>query len=245
MFRYLATFPLLNSGRSAIIWFSKSERWKKTHNANTQERPSRAQLVVAAIGPIGHRIFDVTDTVLNRSRDADEDASRSSVRLRIPSPPLDVQLSWLFRRQPPLLLLFYGHLPHTSAEQSPLPLLPRRRRRHSEIVNTAKDKRCRLHEWAITFDQIGWQGWVVAPPGIQINYCAGECSMVPLNNHISPHAMMRGSYLALHSPNSNEDIPQPCCVPTRLRDASMITVEMGVIEIIAKKGMVATECGCA
>ncbi|MGH0158678.1 UNVERIFIED_CONTAM: hypothetical protein FKN15_036019 [Acipenser sinensis] len=51
---------------------------------------------------------------------------------------------------------------------------------------------CKKHELYVSFRELGWQDWIIAPEGYAANYCAGECSF-PLNAHMNAtnHAIVQ------------------------------------------------------
>ncbi|XP_074843804.1 bone morphogenetic protein 6 isoform X2 [Carettochelys insculpta] len=51
---------------------------------------------------------------------------------------------------------------------------------------------CRKHELFVSFQDLGWQDWIIAPKGYAANYCDGECSF-PLNAHMNAtnHAIVQ------------------------------------------------------
>uniref|UniRef100_A0A671DQE2 Bone morphotic protein 6 n=1 Tax=Rhinolophus ferrumequinum TaxID=59479 RepID=A0A671DQE2_RHIFE len=51
---------------------------------------------------------------------------------------------------------------------------------------------CRKHELYVSFQDLGWQDWIIAPKGYAANYCDGECSF-PLNAHMNAtnHAIVQ------------------------------------------------------
>ncbi|KAG8571702.1 hypothetical protein GDO81_011757 [Engystomops pustulosus] len=51
---------------------------------------------------------------------------------------------------------------------------------------------CRKHELYVSFQDLGWQDWIIAPKGYAANYCGGECSF-PLNAHMNAtnHAIVQ------------------------------------------------------
>lgn len=40
---------------------------------------------------------------------------------------------------------------------------------------------CCLEEAYVSFEELGWDGWVLDPPGFKANFCAGNCH--------SPHSV--------------------------------------------------------
>ena len=44
----------------------------------------------------------------------------------------------------------------------------------------------------VSFEDLNWQDWIIAPPEYQAFHCQGECSF-PLNSHVNPtnHAIIQ------------------------------------------------------
>ncbi|CAL8315890.1 unnamed protein product [Merluccius merluccius] len=68
----------------------------------------------------------------------------------------------------------------------------------------------------VDFSDVGWNEWIVAPPGYNAFYCQGECPF-PLADHLNStnHAIVQ---TLVNSVNSN--IPRACCVPHRAQPPS-------------------------
>ncbi|RXM33127.1 Collagen alpha-1(XXI) chain [Acipenser ruthenus] len=59
--------------------------------------------------------------------------------------------------------------------------------------NTSEKKQaCKKHELYVSFRDLGWQDWIIAPEGYAAFYCDGECSF-PLNAHMNAtnHAIVQ------------------------------------------------------
>ncbi|KAM9774940.1 bone morphogenetic protein 6 isoform 1-T1 [Syngnathus typhle] len=96
---------------------------------------------------------------------------------------------------------------------------------------------CRKHELYVSFRELGWQDWIIAPEGYAANYCDGECSF-PLNAHMNAtnHAIVQ-TLVHLMNP---ENVPKPCCAPTKLHAISVLYFDDNSNVILKKyKNMVA------
>ncbi|XP_061614271.1 bone morphogenetic protein 6 isoform X2 [Phyllopteryx taeniolatus] len=101
---------------------------------------------------------------------------------------------------------------------------------------------CRRHELYVSFRELGWQDWIIAPEGYAANYCEGECSF-PLNAHMNAtnHAIVQ-TLVHLMNP---ENVPKPCCAPTKLHAISVLYFDDNSNVILKKyKNMVVRACGC-
>ena len=117
------------------------------------------------------------------------------------------------------------------------------------------------------------QDWIIAPEGYAANYCDGECSF-PLNAHMNAtnHAIVQTlvrpilTYTGFYIPSSHihlqeealiiscvfqvhlmnpENVPKPCCAPTKLHAISVLYFDDNSNVILKKyKNMVVRACGC-
>ncbi|XP_062870273.1 bone morphogenetic protein 10-like [Trichomycterus rosablanca] len=111
-----------------------------------------------------------------------------------------------------------------------------RTRRH------AKESQCKRTPLYVDFKDIGWDSWVVAPPGYDAYACHGECTF-PLLPQTTPtkHALVQ----TLVNLKSSQRVSRACCVPTKLEPISMLYHENGHVIFQNKyEGMVVAECGC-
>ncbi|KAF1373353.1 hypothetical protein PFLUV_G00259670 [Perca fluviatilis] len=122
-----------------------------------------------------------------------------------------------------------------------------RRRRKRGLECDGKVRVCCKRQFYVNFKDIGWNDWIIAPPGYHANYCEGECpshvasitgSTLSFHSTVISHYRMRG-YSPFQSLRS-------CCVPTRLRAMSMLYYNEEQ-KIIKKdiQNMIVEECGCS
>ncbi|KAB0797560.1 hypothetical protein PPYR_08553 [Photinus pyralis] len=111
-----------------------------------------------------------------------------------------------------------------------------------EVVATHDWRSCKINTLYISFKDLKWQDWIIAPDGYAAYYCAGECNF-PLNSHMNAtnHAIVQ-TLVHLMSPLK---YPKPCCAPTKLTPISVLYFldESNVILKKYKK-MVVKSCGC-
>ncbi|XP_026887342.2 bone morphogenetic protein 2b [Electrophorus electricus] len=139
------------------------------------------------------------------------------------------------------LLVTYGHdgqgmaLLRSPRDKRQVRRGPKQRRKQPQRAN------CRRHPLYVDFSEVGWNEWIVAPPGYHAFYCHGECPF-PLSDHLNStnHAIVQ---TLVNSVNSN--IPRACCVPTELSPISLLYVDENE-KIILKnyQDMVVEGCGC-
>ncbi|XP_051277359.1 bone morphogenetic protein 10 [Dicentrarchus labrax] len=113
----------------------------------------------------------------------------------------------------------------------------------SRIRRNAKGNHCKKQSLYVEFKDIGWDSWILAPPGYDAFECTGICSF-PLTKHVTPtkHAIVQ----TLVNINSPQKAARACCVPTKLDPISLLYLDdTGVVTYKYKfEGMVVAECGC-
>ncbi|XP_018428493.1 PREDICTED: bone morphogenetic protein 7-like [Nanorana parkeri] len=101
---------------------------------------------------------------------------------------------------------------------------------------------CKKHELYVSFRDLGWQDWIIAPEGYAAYYCEGECAF-PLNSYMNAtnHAIVQ---TLVHFINP-ETVPKPCCAPTDLQGISVLYFDDSSNVILKKyRNMVVRSCGC-
>ncbi|KAJ8673361.1 hypothetical protein QAD02_004623 [Eretmocerus hayati] len=103
-------------------------------------------------------------------------------------------------------------------------------------------KTCKLQTLYVSFKDLQWQDWIIAPDGYDAYYCSGECNF-PLNAHMNAtnHAIVQ-TLVHLWNPGK---VPKPCCAPTKLSPISVLYF-LDESNVILKKykNMVVKSCGC-
>lgn len=101
---------------------------------------------------------------------------------------------------------------------------------------------CKIRTLYISFKDIKWKDWIIAPDGYAAYYCAGECNF-PLNAHMNAtnHAIVQ-TLVHLMTPTK---YPKPCCAPTKLTPVSVLYFLDDTNVVLKKfKKMVVKSCGC-
>ncbi|XP_026147644.1 bone morphogenetic protein 6 [Mastacembelus armatus] len=112
----------------------------------------------------------------------------------------------------------------------------------ADYNSSDKKTACRRHELYVSFREMGWQDWIIAPEGYAAYYCDGECYF-PLNTYMNAtnHAIVQ-TLVHLMNP---ENAPKPCCAPTKLHAISVLYFDNNSNVILKKyKNMVVQACGC-
>ncbi|XP_006632479.2 bone morphogenetic protein 4 isoform X2 [Lepisosteus oculatus] len=132
------------------------------------------------------------------------------------------------------LLVTFGH----DGKGHPL---TRRAKRSAKPRGRRKNRNCRRHTLYVDFSDVGWNDWIVAPPGYQAFYCQGDCPF-PLSDHLNStnHAIVQTLVNSV-----NTKIPKACCVPTELSAISMLYLdEHDKVVLKNYQEMVVEGCGC-
>ncbi|XP_008579283.1 PREDICTED: bone morphogenetic protein 10 [Galeopterus variegatus] len=112
----------------------------------------------------------------------------------------------------------------------------------ARIRRNAKGNYCKRTPLYIDFKEIGWDSWIIAPPGYEAYECRGVCNY-PLAEHLTPtkHAIIQA---LVHLKNAQK-ASKACCVPTKLEPISILYLDKGVVTYKFKyEGMAVSECGC-
>lgn len=123
-------------------------------------------------------------------------------------------------------------------------IMERRARRATLRKNRRKDGRehCRRHPLYVDFADVGWNDWIVAPPGYDAFYCHGDCPF-PLSDHLNStnHAIVQN---LVYSTNPSM-VPKACCIPTALSSISMLYLdEENKVVLKNYQDMAVLGCGC-
>ncbi|XP_045212339.2 derriere protein-like [Mercenaria mercenaria] len=114
------------------------------------------------------------------------------------------------------------------------------RRRKNKWSNREAEP-CKMHDFKVDFDLIGWGQWIIHPKTFNARVCYGQCPS-PIGHEFTPtnHAMLQ-TLMKMKRPSS---APEPCCVPTKLRPLSMLYFEYDDIVVRHHEDMIVSECGC-
>lgn len=148
--------------------------------------------------------------------------------------------AWLTRQ--PMLFTYMddGHYKMATANR----IMDRRARRAAQRKNRRKDGRenCRRHALYVDFADVGWNDWIVAPPGYDAYYCKGDCPTF-LADHLNStnHAIVQTLFNSMNP----KMVPKACCVPTQLSSISMLYLdEENKVVLKNYQDMAVIGCGC-
>lgn len=101
---------------------------------------------------------------------------------------------------------------------------------------------CKRHPMYVSFADVGWGQWIIAPRGYHAHRCAGECPF-PLSGRLNGtnHAVLLTMMHSVESWNN----PLPCCVPTVLTSISLLYFDTSQNVVLRQyEDMVVHACGC-
>ncbi|XP_012506816.1 PREDICTED: growth/differentiation factor 9 [Propithecus coquereli] len=101
---------------------------------------------------------------------------------------------------------------------------------------------CELHDFRLSFSQLKWDNWIVAPRRYNPRYCKGDCPRAAGHRYGSAaHALVQNIIHETLDPS----VPRPSCVPASYSPLSVLTVEPdGSVAYKEYEDMIATRCTC-
>ncbi|XP_010969904.1 growth/differentiation factor 9 [Camelus bactrianus] len=101
---------------------------------------------------------------------------------------------------------------------------------------------CELHDFRLSFSQLKWDNWIVAPRKYNPRYCKGDCPRAAGHRYGSPvHTMVQN---VIHE-KLDPSVPHSSCVPAKYSPLSVLTIETdGSIAYKEYEDMIATQCTC-
>lgn len=123
-------------------------------------------------------------------------------------------------------------------------VIKRTKRRAIDCSQAGKSQCCK-QRFYVSFKTLGWDDWIIAPPGYYANYCRGDCgngirrtpdTLLTFYSHVFDEVRK------FNKLNGN----QLCCAPLKFSSMSLIYFGPDGSEIIKRDlpKMVVEECGC-
>ncbi|XP_069067958.1 bone morphogenetic protein 15 [Pleurodeles waltl] len=108
--------------------------------------------------------------------------------------------------------------------------------------NSISKTQCTLHSFRVSFHQMGWDHWIIAPHSYNPKYCKGDCPRVLHYGYNSPnHAIVQNFINEL----VDQSVPRPSCVPYKYSPISVLMIEAnGSILYKEYENMIAESCTC-
>uniref|UniRef100_A0A670YNC4 Bone morphotic protein 15 n=1 Tax=Pseudonaja textilis TaxID=8673 RepID=A0A670YNC4_PSETE len=114
--------------------------------------------------------------------------------------------------------------------------------RYSRHGPSTKQNACALYPLRVTFRQLGWDHWIIAPHSYRPQYCRGTCPRVLRYGYNSPnHAIVQN----LINEFVDSNVPRPSCVPHEYSPVGVLMIEQNN-NILFKvyEDMIAKSCTC-
>ncbi|KAF7647828.1 hypothetical protein LDENG_00165980, partial [Lucifuga dentata] len=106
---------------------------------------------------------------------------------------------------------------------------------------SAPKNRCKLHSFRLSFDELGWGHYFIAPPVYNPRFCQGDCPRVLHYGYHSPnHAIIQ----TVINEMGAGDVPPLSCVPFKYMPMSVLVVHKKKVEYRELEDMVAESCTC-
>jgi len=154
----------------------------------------------------------------------------------------------------PFLVGFFGLPPSYSKKKSrrirsiSLPSTPRRTYR-STFEHGTPDSLCQMKQLYVSFSDLGWEEWVIAPEGYDANYCEGRCEFpLQADMNATNHAIVQTLVKVIDGPEAGLPgigLPSACCAPTDLATIPVLYYAYNN-KVVLKKypKMIVKSCGC-
>ncbi|XP_062843302.1 bone morphogenetic protein 4 [Trichomycterus rosablanca] len=121
-----------------------------------------------------------------------------------------------------------------------LPVNKARQTRSTYGQGLEDDGHCGRRSLTVSFEEIGWSDWIVAPAGYTMYFCDGTCP-----HNYKPAGLHTQVKFRLHRLTKGAT-PRPCCVPAAYDPMILMHYDSrGKLKLTSFDDMIVTDCYCA
>ncbi|XP_018024080.1 bone morphogenetic protein 8A isoform X2 [Hyalella azteca] len=109
------------------------------------------------------------------------------------------------------------------------------------------DTTCQMRPLHVSFKDLDWENWVIAPDGYDANFCQGRCDFpIPPDKNATNHAIVQTLIKVLQAVREGETVPPAaCCTPNELATISVLYYDYSNNVVLKKyPKMIVKNCAC-
>lgn len=98
---------------------------------------------------------------------------------------------------------------------------------------------CSKYVWYVSFQEMGWNNFILAPSGFMSFRCKGSC-FTPIISPFTNHALLKFMYQETYT-----YLRKPCCVPDTMKPLTIMYIDNKQNVVIKMyEDMIVDGCGC-
>ncbi|KAF2354868.1 Transforming growth factor-beta C-terminal [Trinorchestia longiramus] len=118
---------------------------------------------------------------------------------------------------------------------------------HPKAEVSRGDTSCQMRPLHVSFRDLDWQDWVIAPDGYDANFCQGRCDFpIPPDKNATNHAIVQTLIKVLEAVKEGDTVPPAaCCTPNELATISVLYYDYSNNVVLKKyPKMIVKNCAC-